>query len=118
MCNRRDSQLDLCIVNNVDNIKDKICEGIPELDVQPNNPFVLDEIIISDTPNSKISFGDAKVTGLCDFVIKYFHIDLDTLHFDAEIVFKRLQINGTYQFDVRLLVPIVNNGPLYITTGM
>lgn len=118
MCNRRDSQLDLCIVNNVDNIKDKICEGIPELNIPPNNPFVLDKLIISDIPNSKISLEDVKVTGLCDFVIKYFHTNLDTLHFDVEIVFKRIQINGTHQFDIRLLVPIVNNGPIYITTSM
>jgi len=104
-------------LDNIDNIKGKICEGIPELDIQPNDPFVIDKLIISDTANSKISLINAQVTGLCDFVVKYFQSDLEKLHFDFDLEFRRIQMNATYDFDIRLLVPIVHKGPVYITTS-
>ncbi|XP_011060091.1 PREDICTED: uncharacterized protein LOC105149405 [Acromyrmex echinatior] len=117
VCGRKNSNLNKCILDNVDNIKDKICEGIPELDIQPNDPFVIEKLIISDTSNSKISLTNAQVTGLCDFVVKYLQSDLEKLHFDFELVFRRIQMNATYDFDIRLLVPIVHTGPVYITTN-
>ncbi|XP_012537978.1 uncharacterized protein LOC105837606 [Monomorium pharaonis] len=116
VCGRRDPELDQCILQNIDNIKDKICEGIPELDVQPSNPFVLGVLPISDTHNSKIIIKDAVVSGLCDFTIKYAHVDLSKLHFDVDLLFRRIQMNGTYAIDIRVLVPIVHGGPVYITT--
>ncbi|KAL0101158.1 hypothetical protein PUN28_018780 [Cardiocondyla obscurior] len=116
VCSRRDPKLDQCILENIDNIKDKICEGIPELGVQPSNPFVLGRLIISDNPNSKISIKDAKVSGLCDFTIKFLHADIDKLHFDVDLLFRKIQMNATYDFDIRLLVPISQQGPVYITT--
>lgn len=106
-----------CILENLDNLKDKICEGIPELDVEPNNPFNLDKLVISDNPNSKISLINVKVSGLCDFVIKYLNADIDKLHFDVDLLFKQIQMNATYDFDIRLLVPIVQQSSVYITTG-
>ncbi|XP_018307359.1 uncharacterized protein [Mycetomoellerius zeteki] len=117
VCGRKNPNLNKCILDNIDNIKDKICEGIPELDIQPNDPFVIDNLIISDTPNSKISLKNTQVTGLCDFVVKYLQSDLEKLHFDFELVFRRIQMNATYDFDIRLLVPIVHKGPVYITTN-
>jgi len=109
--------LNQCILENIDNLKDKICEGIPELDIQPNNPFILDNLVISDNPNSRISLKDVKVSGLCDFVIKFFNADIDKFHFDVDLLFRQIQMNATYDFDIRILVPIVQQSPVYITTN-
>ncbi|XP_011690783.1 PREDICTED: uncharacterized protein LOC105451799 [Wasmannia auropunctata] len=116
VCGRRDPKIDQCIWNNIDNIKSKICEGIPDLDVPPSSPFVLDRLVISDNPNSKIAIDNSQVSGLCDFDIKFLHVNLDKLHFDVNLKFKRIQLNSTYDLDIRLLVPIVYKGPVYITT--
>ncbi|XP_029677517.1 uncharacterized protein LOC115244200 [Formica exsecta] len=116
VCGRRDPNLNQCIINNVNDLKSKICEGIPELDVPPNNPLVIDELVISDTTNTKLYMRDTKVGGLCDFTIKFFNFDLNTLHFDANISFGLIQMNATYDFDVRILVPIAHKGQVYITT--
>lgn len=99
-------------------MKSKICEGIPELDIPPNDPLVIDELVISDTTNTKLYMRDTKVGGLCDFTIKFFHFDLNRLHFDANISFGLIRMNSTYDFDVRILVPIAHKGQVYITTGM
>lgn len=99
-------------------MKSKICEGIPELDVPSNDPFVLDALVISDVPNTKLYIRDIKVTGLCDFTVNSFNIDFEQIHYNATLSFRRLIMNGTYDFDVRVLVPIAHKGNVYITTGM
>lgn len=115
--NSRDPILNQCILENVNNLKDKICEGIPELDIKPNNPLILEKLIISDTANSKLYIRNAQVSGVCDFIVKYLHTDMDKLHFDVDLLFRKIQMNATYDFDIRLLVPIVQQGLVYITTG-
>ncbi|XP_011171045.1 uncharacterized protein LOC105203829 [Solenopsis invicta] len=116
VCGRRNPNLDQCILENIDNIKYKICDGIPELDVPPSNPFVLDTLAIIETHNSKIYMKNTQMTGLCNFDVQHLHLEFDKLHFDVDLKFRRLQLNSTYDFDIRLLVPIVYKGPVYITT--
>lgn len=99
-------------------MKERLCDGIPELGIPSGNPYTFDELLITDGPNAKIYIRDAKIMGMCDFALKSFHADIDRLHFDAEIVFKRIEINTTYDFNLRLLVPITYKGPIYITFGM
>lgn len=88
------------------------------MDIPSNDPLILDTLVISDTPNTKLYMRNVKVIGLCGFIINSFHSDLDKLHFDATISFERIQVNGTYDFDVRILVPITHKGNVYITAGM
>ncbi|KAL6428586.1 hypothetical protein ACFW04_007900 [Cataglyphis niger] len=116
VCGRRDPNLDQCIINNVNNLKSKICEGIPELNIPPSDPIVIDELVISNTTNTKIFLRDTKMKGLCDFDIKFFHFDLNTLHFDVNLSFGLMQMNSTYDFDVHILVPLAHKGQVYITT--
>lgn len=118
MCGRRNPNLEQCIVSNIDNLKDELCEGIPELGIPPGNPYTFDELLISDTPNTKIYIRDAKVMGICDFVVNSFRTDLDKLHFDIELLFNQIKVNTTYDFNIRLLVPIAYKGLVYITLGM
>lgn len=116
VCGRRNPNLDQCILNNINNIKHKICDGIPELDVPPNNPLVLETLTIADTTDNKLYLRDTKVTGLCNFTVNNFHFDINKLHFDAKLSFGLLQLNSTYDFDVRVLVAIAQKGLVYITT--
>jgi len=99
-------------------LKDKICEGMPELNIKSNNPFLLDKLVIFDTPSAKLHFRDSKVMGLCDFIINTFHMDINKLHFDVDLLFKQIQINGTYDINLRLLMPVANKGQIYIITGI
>lgn len=116
VCGRRDPQLDKCILDNVENLKGKICEGIPELDILPNDPLYLENLVISNSNSVKIYIPTAAVNGLCDFDINNFTMDFDKLNFNAQISFKRIYINTTFDFNIRILVPIVYQGKAYITT--
>lgn len=117
MCGRRDPNVDQCILNNIENLKDKICEGIPELDIQSNNPLILDQLVIFDTSNNKLYIEDSKVTGLCDFVINSLQVDIDKLHFDVDLLFNKIHVNATYDLNLHLLVPIAHKSQVYLTTG-
>lgn len=118
VCGRRDPNLDQCILNNIKNLKDKICEGMPELNIKSNNPFLLDKLVIFDTPSAKLYFEDSKVMGLCDFIVNSFHMNINKLHFDADLLYKQIQINGTYDINLRLLVPVANKAQIYIIAGI
>lgn len=116
VCGRRDPNLNRCILDNIKNLRSKICEGIPELDIPSNDPLIIDILVISDTDNTKLFIKDAKIMGVCDFAINSLHTDIDKLHFEANISFGRIRLNATYDFDVRILVPIARKGQVYITT--
>ncbi|KYN02902.1 hypothetical protein ALC62_06301 [Cyphomyrmex costatus] len=115
VCGRKDPNLDKCIVNSIYDLKEPICKGIPELNSPPLVPFSVEKITISDTNNAKLYLKDTQITGLCDFIINSFHIDIDKLHFNMELLFKHVNLNGTYDFDIKVLVPFVHKGPVYLT---
>ncbi|XP_071579346.1 uncharacterized protein [Temnothorax nylanderi] len=114
-CSRRDPNIEKCILNNMDNFKDKLCEGIPELNIPPNDPFIVDKLVISETPDIKLYNKNMQIRGLCDYNVSYFHADMENFHFDLDLVFNHIRVNTTYDFDIRILIPIVQKGPLYIT---
>jgi spore coat polysaccharide biosynthesis predicted glycosyltransferase SpsG len=99
-------------------MKHKLCAGIPELSVPPIEPIVIDKIVILDSPNSKLRLSNLIINGLCDYNVTSFHMDLEHNRYDLDLSFKHLLINATYDFDVRLLVPIAQKGNVFITTGM
>lgn len=116
VCGRKDPNLDQCILNNVENLKYKICEGIPELDIQPNNPLHLNQLPLLNVSGVYLAVMDTTMMGLCDYDVNFFHVDIDALHFDIDLLFKHIQINGTYDLDLRTLVSIAHKALVYITT--
>lgn len=117
VCGRRNPNLDECIVQNVNSLKGKICTGMPEIGVQPTEPLYIDKLNIVDAPNAKISLSDVYLSGLCDFKINAFHMNLEKQHFDVDIAFNRIQMNMTYNFNVNIIAPVALKGPIHITTG-
>ncbi|EGI59297.1 hypothetical protein G5I_12553 [Acromyrmex echinatior] len=76
-----------------------------------NQSILIDKIVIFDTNNLKLSLEDIKILGICDNLnIKYVHVDPDRLHYDGEIVIGKLRINSSYDFNIRVLVPLANKG--------
>jgi len=99
-------------------LKLKICKGIPELGIPSNDPFIIDKLALADAPNIKLYVKNVQLTGLCEFDINNFSADIDTLHYDVDIVFNQIRANATYDFNIHVLVPIVRQGYIYITSGM
>ncbi|KYQ52581.1 hypothetical protein ALC60_08297, partial [Trachymyrmex zeteki] len=116
VCGRNDPNYNQCVVDNINNIKNKICTGMPELNVVPMEPINIDEIVIYNTDNLKLSIKESKTSGFCDFVINSSKIFPDKFHFDIDFVFKHLDMDARYDVDMRILVPLTNKGLIHIST--
>ncbi|EFN85085.1 hypothetical protein EAI_14880 [Harpegnathos saltator] len=103
VCGRKDPNPGDCILRNVENLKSKICEGIPELSVEPLEPLYIDKIDVISADNVKIFFADVYISHLCNFEVKYFHSDLEKKHFDVNLLFKRIDINMTHNMNITKL---------------
>lgn len=116
VCGRKNPNLDQCIIDNINNLKERICSGLTELNLPKPEPLDIDKLVISETDNNKISLNNVQITGLCDYQINSFHADLEKLHFNIDASFKRLYLNGTYDVDVHILVPLASKAPIYLTS--
>ncbi|XP_014470568.1 PREDICTED: uncharacterized protein LOC106742281 [Dinoponera quadriceps] len=115
VCSRRDPNLDRCLLENIKNLKNKICQGMPELSVPPTEPMHMDQIDV-DTDNTKISFTNMYATGFCNYEVQSLHVDLEKQHVDIKIIFKQININTTCSFNVNVTKPVSMKGPIRITT--
>ncbi|XP_012054712.1 PREDICTED: uncharacterized protein LOC105617768 [Atta cephalotes] len=116
VCGRNNPNYSQCIVNNTNNIKNKICMGIPELNVAPIEPMNIDEIVIYNIDNLKLSVKKSKIRGFCDFIINSLQVSSDKLHFDLDLILKHLDMESVYDFDIRILVPLANKGLIHVST--
>ncbi|XP_011879799.1 PREDICTED: uncharacterized protein LOC105568603 [Vollenhovia emeryi] len=116
VCGRSDPNYDQCIVDNLNAVKYKICTGMPEFNVGPTEPIIIDKIVIYDTDSLKLYLRDAKLSGYCDFVVNSVHTDPDRLHFVIDITIKHFNMNVLYDFDIHVLVPLANKGLAIITS--
>ncbi|KAG5327777.1 TAKT protein, partial [Pseudoatta argentina] len=115
VCGRNDPNYDQCIVNTINNINSKICTGMPELNVASAEPMNIDEIIIYNTDNLKLSVKESKIRGFCNFVINSLQVSSDKRHFDLDFVLKHLDMESVYDFDMRVLVPVANKGQVHVS---
>ncbi|XP_018365427.1 PREDICTED: uncharacterized protein LOC108762765 [Trachymyrmex cornetzi] len=53
---------------------------------------------------------EVKIYGFCDFVVNSVYTDPTRHHFNLDLNFKRLYLNGTYDFDLRVLTQITYEG--------
>ncbi|XP_029169665.1 uncharacterized protein LOC114939524 [Nylanderia fulva] len=116
VCGRKNPNLNKCILDNIENLRSKICNGLTELNLPPLEPLNIERLVISDSPQNKIYLNDVKISGLCDFQVQAFNADLnDKYDFDFKLHFNRIYLNGTYDINVQILVPIVHKAPIYLT---
>jgi len=92
--------------------------GIPELNVAPIEPMNIDEIVIYNIDNLKLSVKKLKIRGFCDFIINSLQVSSDKLHFDLDLILKHLDMESVYDFDIRILVPLANKGLIHISAGI
>ncbi|XP_014472046.1 PREDICTED: uncharacterized protein LOC106743061 [Dinoponera quadriceps] len=116
VCGRKNPNLDECILKNIENLKNKICEGMPELSVPPTEPLALSKINVINSDTAKISLDNVYLRGICNFEVQSFHMDLEKRHFDVDLIFRQIKMNMTYNFNVNIIVPVAIKGPISITT--
>ncbi|XP_012264075.1 uncharacterized protein LOC105690656 [Athalia rosae] len=114
VCGRRNPNLNDCVLKSVVKMKDKLRNGIPELDIPSIEPLTLDEIRLADEPSFKAIAQNVKLYGFPDFEVKSLRCDLKNQRFDIEVSFKRINLSAEYDVATRVVVPIAGKGPINI----
>lgn len=88
---------------------------MPELNILPLEPLIINNLSIFNADNFNTSMRDTKLYGFCDFVVNSVYTNPDRSHFNLDLNFKHLYLNGTYDFGLRLLMQINHKGMIQIT---
>ncbi|XP_012222816.1 putative beta-carotene-binding protein isoform X2 [Linepithema humile] len=104
-------------MKSVNNLKSKLCKGIPELEVPPLEPLRLPKLILSETNNIKLYIDDLEVLGICGYTLNDVHVDLDKLTLKLNATLNNIFFNSTYDFDIRIMVAIATKGQLSFTAN-
>ncbi|XP_071555953.1 uncharacterized protein [Temnothorax nylanderi] len=115
VCGVKDPNYTECFVDNINRVLGKLClTGIPEFNVLPIEPLIVEEIVVYDTDQLKLNLKDSKVRGICDFDITSSHTIPET-YLNFNFILKHLTMNSTYNFDIRVLVSLANKGLVHIS---
>ncbi|XP_059049165.1 protein takeout-like [Achroia grisella] len=107
VCQRNDPNVDKCIINSVEELRPKMIEGIPELDVPGIEPLSLGQIALARGPQgAKLTavVNDVKVRGPSNFIIQELKSDLDKNRFDFKLLLPQLDFAGKYKMDIQVLL--------------
>ncbi|XP_076763076.1 putative beta-carotene-binding protein [Xylocopa sonorina] len=115
VCGARNPKLDQCVINSINDLKDQLKAGIPELDVPPGEPLWIKDIVLVDMPNFKATGKDIMLSGLSNYRINSLHVDLQKKAIDLDITFDEARLEAMYNVHARILVPIDGHGPVNIT---
>ncbi|KAI4499772.1 hypothetical protein M0802_005028 [Mischocyttarus mexicanus] len=107
ICKRHDPNINECITDSINQLREKLAEGIPELDVPQIDPFTLNEIRLLRGPNAArldINLTNFQVQGPSKFVIRDMKANTDDVSFTFKVSFPILNFKGKYQIDAKLLL--------------
>ncbi|XP_011138541.1 protein takeout-like isoform X2 [Harpegnathos saltator] len=107
VCNRNDPEINKCIANSIEHLREKLATGIPELDVPAIEPFRLDNLRLLRGPSSAsldLNLTDIQVRGPSMFEVHNLKTDVNKLVFTYDLTFKKLEFKGKYSVNARILL--------------
>ncbi|KAF7386009.1 hypothetical protein HZH66_011851 [Vespula vulgaris] len=106
-CKRHDPKINECIMNSIEELRGKLAEGIPELDAPAIEPLKLNQIRLLRGPTGArldINLTDIEVNGPSTFKVRDLKANTDDVVFTFKVSFGKLNFQGKYQIDARLLL--------------
>ncbi|XP_018341297.1 PREDICTED: protein takeout-like [Trachymyrmex septentrionalis] len=116
ICNRKDPEINNCVLNSIEQLRSKLKTGIPELDVPAIEPLTLKHIRLLRGPQAaRLDFNltNIQIFGPSTFKIRDLKIDPETVFITFKVGFDKLDFKGKYQINAQiLLLNIVGEGDL------
>jgi len=107
VCKSTDPNIAKCIIDSVNQLKPKLVEGIPELNVPPIEPLPLDEIKLRSGPNSakiNANITNIKAWGPSSFEILELKPNIPKAKFSFKVNIPHIYFVGDYDIDMKILV--------------
>ncbi|XP_017755827.1 PREDICTED: protein takeout-like isoform X1 [Eufriesea mexicana] len=115
-CKKSDPDINKCITRSIDQLRDKLATGIPELEAPAIEPLNLKEIRLFRGPvgaRLDINITDLRVSGPSTFKIRDLKADVENVVFTFKVNFEKLNFQGKYQINTRvLLLKLTGQGEL------
>lgn len=110
-CSSHNGDVESCIRENIEALKPKLKDGIPELNVPKLEPLFIKELVAADHQVLKISTKDLYVHGASDFTLGKLSMDSDSHEFKFDVSFPHLRLDGQYHVDGKIIMlAIKGNG--------
>lgn len=116
VCGRRNPKLDECIKNSVENIKETLTKGIPEIDVPPINPLYVQNVRLAELPNFKARANYVTIYGFEGYQIDHLHVNLEKQLVDLIVTFDKLHMKSDYHVKAKIIVNIDGHGTIETET--
>lgn len=114
VCSRKDPEINKCVFNSIEQLRDKLITGIPELSVPPIEPLILKHIRLLRGPigaRLDVNLTNIQVFGPSTFKIRDFKIDPNNVVLTFKVGFQKLDFQGKYQINTQiLLLKLVGEG--------
>ncbi|KAF2884503.1 hypothetical protein ILUMI_21677 [Ignelater luminosus] len=107
ICKAKDPNIGPCINNSVNHLRSRLKTGIPDLDVPPMEPLMVDEIRLQRGPAGaaiNCNITNLKVWGPASFVITDIRPEVSKNKFNFKLWLPHLYFQGDYELDMRILL--------------
>ncbi|KAB0794286.1 hypothetical protein PPYR_11125 [Photinus pyralis] len=118
VCHRDDPKLSNCINDSITILKPYLKKGIPELDVPPLEPLLLDAVDLksgNDATRIEATLSNLEIWGPTSFIILELKPNLNKNVFKFKVLLPELNVVGRYKADARVLFfNLKGEGPAFI----
>jgi hypothetical protein len=107
ICNRKDPQINSCVLSSILQLRNKLKTGIPELEVPSLEPLVLKHVRLVRGPQAArldINLTNIQIFGASEFQIRDFKIDPENVFLTFKVGFDKLDFRGKYQINAQILL--------------
>ncbi|XP_012538223.1 circadian clock-controlled protein daywake [Monomorium pharaonis] len=116
ICNRKDPEINTCVLNSIEQLRGKLKTGIPELEVPAIEPLILKHVRLARGPQAArldVNLTNIQVFGPSTFKIRDLKIDPDNVLITFKVAFQKLDFRGKYKINAQiLLLRLVGEGGL------
>ncbi|KAM0731164.1 Circadian clock-controlled protein daywake [Formica fusca] len=116
VCSRNDPEINKCVFNSIEQLRDKLTTGIPEISVPSIEPLILKHVRLLRGPTGArldINLTNIQVFGPSTFNIRDLKVDPKKVALTFKVGFDKLDFRGKYQINAQiLLLKLVGEGGL------
>ncbi|CAG9832096.1 unnamed protein product [Diabrotica balteata] len=104
VCKAKETDISKCIMENIENIRPKLDDGIPELGIPSINPLKIPFAELNIGKEFKSSMKDIKMYGINTFIVKDLKVDLDNNYLEIKVNIPHIRAEGEYNVKGKLLI--------------
>lgn len=113
-CSRSDPQLSECVINTLHHLKPYLANGIPDIEMESMEPFIVDHLQLQLTGGSegyRVHLKHVEIYGASNFSVQRLKLAEDDQPFELSVYIPKLTIKAKYSSSgVLIIIPASGGG--------